>query len=240
MPEPVRLAKRVVELTNCSRQEAEQYIQGGWVLVDGQVVDEPQFPVSGQEVQLDPEAKLAPTEPATILLHKPADFDSLAGKNPAAKLIRAETRSEQDATGMRTLRRHFVRLTPVMPLEREASGLLVCTQDPRLLRRMREDANKIEQEFIVEVAGEIAPYGLRRLAHGLSYNGRNLPPIKVSWQNEIRLRFALKGVQDGQLKSMCNDVGLTVVAMKRIRIGRIPLAKMPAGEWRYLPSDERF
>jgi 23S rRNA pseudouridine2604 synthase len=105
---------------------------------------------------------------------------------------------------------------------------------------MREEATRLEQEFIVEVAGEIVPYGLRRLEHGLSFNGRALPPIKVSWQNEIRLRFALKGVQDGQLQSMCADVGLQVVAMRRIRIGRVPLAKMPAGQWRYLPTNEKL
>jgi len=37
---------------------------------------------------------------------------------------------------------------------------------------------------------EIAPYGLQRLSHGLGYGGRALPPCKVSWQSEIRLRFA--------------------------------------------------
>jgi 23S rRNA pseudouridine2604 synthase len=65
---------------------------------------------------------------------------------------------------------------------------------------------------VVEVSGEIAPYGLRKLNHGLHYNGRALPPCKVSWQNEIRLRFALKGVQGGQLRDMCAQVGLEVVA----------------------------
>ena len=74
----------------------------------------------------------------------------------------------------------------------------------------------------------------------MSFNGRGLPACKVSWQNETRLRFALKGVQAGQIASMCADVGLDVVTMKRIRIGRIPLAKMLVGEWRYLPADERF
>ena len=114
------------------------------------------------------------------------------------------------------------------------------TQDGRLVRRMREEAERIEQEFVVEVSGDIAPYGLRPLSHGLSFNGRALPPAKVSWQNETRLRFALKGVQDGQIASMCADVGLAVVSMKRLRIGRIPLAKMPPGEWRYLPANERL
>ena len=239
-PDSIRLAKRVIELTGCSRLQSEQYIEGGWVRVDGQLVDEPQFMVAQQRVEIDPQAILAPTEPTTLLLHKPTGFDSVAGKNPAEPLLSPDTRWPGDNTGIRHLRRHFGRLTAILPLENAASGLLVFTQDGRLLQRMRDEAERIEQEFIVEVAGEIAPYGLRPLSHGLNFNGRTLPPAKVSWQNETRLRFALKGVQDGQIASMCADVGLTVVALKRIRIGRVPLAKMPVGEWRYLPTDERL
>ena len=240
MPEPIRLAKRVAELLSCSRQEAEQYILGGWVRVDGEVVEEPQFKVLGQQVELDEGAQLSPAEPATLVLHKPALFDSQDGGNPAVRLLGADSRWQGDDTGTRALKRHMHNLAAIMPLERDASGLLVLTQDPRLLRRMREDANKLEQEFIVEVQGEILPYGLRRLEHGLAFNGRNLPPCKASWQSENKLRFAIKGVQPGQLVSMCGDVGLEVIAMKRIRIGRVPLAKMPSGEWRYLATDARL
>jgi 23S rRNA pseudouridine2604 synthase len=236
MSEPVRLAKRLVEILGCSRLEADQYIQGGWVLVDGEVVDEPQFKVDRQAVELAPGATLAPSEPATLLLHKPEGVDS----ERAAGLLAVERRWADDASGVRRLRRHLLRQTPVMPLESAASGLLVLTQDPRLLRRMREDATRLEQEFNVEVAGEIAPYGLRRLAHGLAYQGRTLPPGKVSWQNETRLRFALKDVRAGQIAAVCAEVGLDVVSIKRIRIGRVPLAKMPVGEWRYLPASERL
>ena len=107
-------------------------------------------------------------------------------------------------------------------------------------RRLTEDGDEIEQEYIVEVSGNMAPWGLARLNHGLHYNGRALPRCKVSWQNEIRLRFALKGVQGGQLRDMCAQVGLAVVAIRRIRIGKVPLAKMPVGMWRYLPVGERF
>ena len=63
MPEPVRLAKRVAELAGCSRREADQYIQGGWVTVDGEVVDAPQHPITTQRVEIDPEADLSDAEP---------------------------------------------------------------------------------------------------------------------------------------------------------------------------------
>lgn len=237
---PIRLARRVAVLTRCSRNEADQYIKGGWVTVDGEVVEDPARQVTDETVELDPAAVLAAVEPATILLHKPTGYDTISGPNPAAALVQPENRWAGDASGERMLQRHFNRLTPLMPLDADASGLMVLTQDGRVWRRLSEDRDDIEQEFIVEVAGNIAPYGLTRLSHGLSYGGRPLPPCKVSWQNEIRLRFAIKGVQGGQLRDMCAQVGLEVVAIRRIRIGRVPLAKMPAGAWRYLPVGERF
>lgn len=240
MSYPVRLAKRVAELARCSRAEAEQYIRNGWVSVAGRVVEDPAFRVSGEEVTLDPAARPAAVEPATILLHKPAGYDAISGSRPAAELVSAETRWPDDPSGVRMLERHFHRLTPLVPLDAEASGLVVLTQDGRVWRRLTEDGDEIEQEYVVEVSGDIAPYGLRKLNHGLHYNGRPLPPCKVSWQNEVRLRFALKGVQGGQLRDMCAQVGLDVVSIRRLRIGKVPLAKMPVGTWRYLPPGERF
>lgn len=240
MPDPIRLAKHVADLARCSRLEAERYIKGGWVSVDGRVIEDPAHPVTTQTVSIDPAAQLETVEPATILLHKPVGYDTISGRKAAAALVQPETRWAEDPSGVRLLDRHFHRLTPLVPLDAEASGLMVLTQDGRVWRRLTEDGDEIEQEFVVEVSGDIAPYGLRKLNHGLHYNGRALPPCKVSWQNEIRLRFALKGVQGGQLRDMCKQVGLDVVAIRRLRIGKVSLAKMPVGAWRYLPVGERF
>jgi len=240
MSDPIRLAKHVSELARCSRIEAEQYIKGGWVSVNGRVIEDPAHPVSTETVTIDPAAQLEAVEPATILLHKPVGYDTISGRKAAAGLVQPETRWDEDPSGVRLLERHFHRLTPLVPLDAEASGLMVLTQDGRVWRRLTEDGDEIEQEFLVEVSGDIGPYGLRKLNHGLHYNGRALPPCKVSWQNEIRLRFALKGVQGGQLRDMCKQVGLDVVAIRRLRIGKVPLAKMPVGAWRYLPVGERF
>jgi 23S rRNA pseudouridine2604 synthase len=234
--EPIRLSKQVSELVRCSRAEAEQYVRGGWVTVDGVVVEEPQTVITTQLVEVDPNAQLEATEPATMLLHKPVGIAFEA--TPA--LVTPETRAEGDITGIRVLQRHFQRLTPLMPLDTDASGLVVLSQDGRVWRRLTEDFDSIEQEYVVEISGTTGPYTLSRLSRGLSYNGRVLPPCKVSWQNEVRLRFAIKAVEPGQLRYMCAQVGLDVIAIKRLRIGRVSLSKMPAPEWRYLPVSERF
>jgi 23S rRNA pseudouridine2604 synthase len=236
MSAPTRLDKYVAAMLPCSRSEAQQYIEGGWVSVDGVVVEEPQAAVTTQQVTLAADAQLGAVEPATLLLHKPAGLDLDA----ALALVRPDTRSALDMAKVRVLKRHFLRLNAPMPLEDAASGLLVLSQDGRVLRRLTEDASSIEQEFVVEVRGELRPYGMLRLAHGLVYRQRSLPPCKVSWQNEDRLRFAIKHVQPGQLQHMCAEVGLEAISLRRLRVGRIPLGKLAAGEWRYLPGGERF
>ncbi|HMA07092.1 MAG TPA: RNA pseudouridine synthase [Ramlibacter sp.] len=237
MSEPVRLAKRVAAMLPCSRREAELYIEGGWVRVDGVVIEEPQHRVTADErVELDPGATLAALEPVTLLLHKPADVSADA----ALRLLVPATRAADDPSGIRSVRRHFAQLAPLLPLPDPASGLAVFSQDPRIVRKLTEDAATIEQELIAQVEGQIRPDGLALLGHGLVFEGKPLPPIKVSWQNETRLRFALKGIAPALVPGMCEQVGLRVVALKRIRIGRLPMAGLPPGQWRYLQPGERF
>ena len=241
MTESIRLSKRLAELVPCSRREAEQYIEGGWVLVDGQVIEEQGFRVLPQQrVELKPQAVLAAVEPVTILFHKPAGLDLEGEVNTVQKLVTLDNRSAEDRSGIAFLKRHVVGQSVCVPLDKVASGLLVLTQDWRIARKLINDIAKVEQEYIVEVAGDLAPDGLKLLNHGLVLNGRPLLPAKVSWQNENRLRFALKAPQLDQIARMCKMVGLKVLSIKRIRIGRIPMSSLQVGQWRYLLPYEKF
>ena len=254
-PGHIRLAKRVAEQLACSRSMAEQFIEGGFVRVDGQVVELPGARVRpDQAVMVEKDASLLELTPVTLLLHKPPGYEAGLGLEAGAAahgsrsqgapsaltLLGAQSHLPEDAADIRVLLRHFKQLECFTPLPTPASGLVVYTQDKRIARKLQEDIETLEQECIVEVAGQIADNGLKKLCHGLSFNGRPLPPIKVSWQNETRLRFALKGIRPGQIPAMCEAVGLKVVALKRIRIGRVPLAKVPEGQWRYLQGWEKF
>ncbi|MCK5919942.1 MAG: hypothetical protein KAG66_03320, partial [Methylococcales bacterium] len=67
-----------------------------------------------------------------------------------------------------------------------------------------------------------------------------LKPAQVSWQNEDQLRFVLHEGKKRQIRRMCELVGLNVVGLKRIRIGKIMLGNLPSGQWRYLCDDEQF
>src|SRR5690606_16540707 len=118
--------------------------------------------------------------------------------------------------------------------------LLVFSQSHAVVRLFKEKGATLEQEYLVEVTGTLDEKGLKRLAFGLSYKGVTLPPCKVSWQSETRLRFAIKAVQPGQLRTMCEGVGLQVLGSRRLRVGRTGLGKLPVGQWRYLGSNEKL
>ena len=232
-----RLAKRLAEMVPCSRSEAERYIEGGWVKVDGVVVEEPQFRVLNQTIVLSKDATLLGSNAVTILLHKPA------GREPVPADLTLGNQSPDDRSGIRPLKKHFVSAELITPLATTTSGLVVFTDDWRVARKLREDANVMEHEVLVEVSGSMKPGGLERLNridHGFTFNGVLLPPAKVSWQSEARLRFALKGERAGQVAYFCESVGLTVEAMKRIRIGRVPLSGLQPGQGRFLLPHERF
>ena len=244
MTEPIRLAKRLAEMLACSRRQAELYIEGGWVRVDGEVVETPNVKVQDQSIELDADARLEPTLPVTLLLHKPPGFDWDDGRQPARALLLSASRWSGDRSSNRWLKRHLLEQVCVTPLEPGASGLLVFTQDWRIRRKLQEDAARVEHELIVDVAGDVTESALRQLNRAPVVDGRAMVPAKVSISRQVDavtgLRFAVKGSRPGQIAQMCAATGLSVLGMKQIRVGRIALAALPSRHWRYLLPYERF
>ncbi|RTL42883.1 MAG: pseudouridine synthase [Rhodocyclaceae bacterium] len=240
----IRLSKRMTELGLCSRREADEYIEKGWVRVDGRVVSELGSRVKpGQKVELDRRGQTAQDSRVTILLNKPVGYVSGQaedGYEPASVLITAENRWAEDPSENRYLRTHHRGLAPAGRLDIDSIGLLVFTQDGRIARALIGDDSSIEKEYHVRVEGSLTDEGLKLLNHGLSLDGEALRPAKVSWLNEDQLRFVLREGKKRQIRRMCELVGLKVVGLKRVRIGRVMLGNLPPGQWRYLGQDELF
>jgi len=240
MSDSLRLSKRLSSQINCSRGEAIKYIESGYVTVDGAVIEEPGYHVDAeQQIMLLPNAKIEATDAVTILLHKPSGYDIETNPEAAMLLITPENHAQDDRSPNRFIKKHLKDLTLTEPLGSQTSGLVVLTQDWRIARKLIDDAKKIEQEYIVEVSGELLAGGLEQLNLGVMIKDKPTP-AKVSWQSENKLRFAFKGIPRGHIPKMCSKVGLTVLAMKRIRIGRVPMATLQIGQWRYLLAHEQF
>ncbi len=236
--EPIRLAKHLASAHNLSRAQAEQYIEGGYVRVNGVVIETPQHRVKAdgsERIELDSQAKLIPSVPMTILWHKPSGTLSEGMSGKVCEGITLASRASIDRSGIRLLQRHLKEQICVTPLETGASGLVVFTQDFPIKRKLIQDGALVENEVIVDIAGEVSEQQLRGLSR---------PPMKVAISKQTEkitgLRFAIKGYAPGSIAAQCQHVGLAIEAMKRIRVGRIPLAGLEVGQWRFLMGYERF
>ena len=237
-PEGERLAKRVALMVPCSRREAEQYIEGGWVKVNGKVVEEPQHRVSAQAITIDPNASLINLTPVTLVLNKPP------GLEDARSLLTLANHYTRDDSGIKALKRHFTGLESSVPLENGASGLVVFTQDWRTQRKLTEDIGQMEHELMVEVTGELEPDALKPIHRALHDDRLALPVAKVSINSTTpersRLRFAVKGAHPGFAAYLCDLAKLDLLAMRRVRLGRVAIGDLPVGQWRYMANHERF
>jgi len=247
--ESIRLAKRLAEQEQCSRREAELHIEAGNVQVDGKVVQVPETRVrADQVVTLRQGAKPEAIPPVTILMNKPSGYTqgmAYGHVRSAHSLLSEASKAELDTPMPQlVLAQHFRNLESFLSIPLPASGLIVYTQDKRVVRKLQEEGMWLEQEIIVGVEGKADEGGVELLQEGLPIPGgnghRRMPPCHVSWQNENHLRFALKGIAPEEIERMCAAIGLTVTSMRRLRIGRVSLAKVPEGQWRYLMPWERF
>jgi 23S rRNA pseudouridine2604 synthase len=242
--EKIRLSKFLSHQGLCSRREADEYIEHGWVWVDGKRVTELGTKIHpGQDIKLDEAARAQQTSRLTILLNKPVGYVSgqpEPGYQPAIQLVTQKSRFDGDETPQLFRASHLKGMAPAGRLDIDSSGLLVFTQDGRIAKQLVGPESEIEKEYLVRVMGTVSRHALGLLNHGLSLDGEELKPAKVTWQNRDQLRFILREGKKRQIRRMCELVGLKVTGLKRIRIGKVSLGNLPMAEWRYLGTKERF
>ena len=246
-PEGVRVSKLITERGLASRREADDWIDAGWVRVGGKLVVLGQRVASDAAIDIDPRARVEQARLVTVLVHKPIGYVSGQaedGHEPAIVLVTPANRWPQDSSRIEFRGAHLRHLAPAGRLDIDSTGLLVFTQDGRVAKRLIGDETRVEKEYLVRVAcadpGGLPNEQLERLRHGLVLDEVALRPARVSWQNEDQLRFVLREGRKRQIRRMCEQVGLQVLGLKRVRIGSVSLGPLPAGQWRFLRDDETF
>lgn len=248
----VRLNKRMAELGLCSRREADDWIARGWVRVNGApaVMGQPVAPDA--RIEIDRQAEQQQRQQVTILINKPVGYVSGQaedGHEPAVVLVQPQNRWRECNSRMRWGHEQLRGLAPAGRLDIDSIGLLVLTQDGRVARQLIGEDSEIEKEYLVRVSygpetvdvqSVFPPEKLALLNHGLSLDGQALRPATVAWQNPEQLRFVLREGKKRQIRRMCEQVGLFVTGLKRVRIGQVNLGHLPVGQWRYLAPHERF
>lgn len=252
VPGAVRINKRLADMGLCSRREADEWVDKGWVRVNGELAVMGQNVVAADRITVEREARDRQDQQVTILIHKPMGYVSGQaedGHEPAVVLVTPQNHWNQDTSRTRFNFAQLKGLAPCGRLDIDSVGLLVMTQDGRVARQIIGEDSEMDKEYLVrvtygdrdiDVQSVFPAEQLARLCHGLSLDGEELKPAKVDWQNPEQLRFVLTEGKKRQIRRMCELVGLRVVGLKRIRIGRVTLGNLPVGQWRYLGAHENF
>ena len=232
---PQRVSKILAMRDLCSRREAEALIDTGEVSVNGEVV------VLGTKA--DPASEVRVTGPVlrrhqskrTTVLNKPGGYVSnlpADGEVEASALLRLS-----DETGDVVDR---PRLSVCGRLDKHSRGLLVLTEDGTLARDIIA-GDSVAKTYLVEVARAVTREDLRRLNGPLDFGADedvSLKPIRVRRLAPALLEFVLREGKNRQIRRVCDEIGLHVVDLLRVRMGKSDLGSLPEGSWRTMSKLE--
>lgn len=236
--EPVRVNKWLAQAGVCSRREAEELIEAGAVLIDGERVSDVGRKISaGQTLVLNDRAELGLGAQVSVMIHKPVGVVSAQpdpGQTPAARLLTSERQAGSGAVPSSR-----ASLPPLGRLDQDSRGLLLLSEDGVLAKAIIGPESEIDKEYVVTVTGKVTRDRVQKLRHGLELDGRKLKPAKITLQDTQVLRFVLNEGRNRQIRRMCELVELEVTDLIRVRVGPLQLGDLPEGKWRHLTAQER-
>lgn len=222
----MRIQKYMSERGLASRREAERLIKRGLVSVNGVVVREMgvQIDPAKDTVEVLPFAKKEIAAKKTIILYKPRGI--------ASSRIRAEGKSVYD------LFPKFSDLDIVGRLDKASEGLLMLSDDGVIAKAVTGAAHVVEKEYEVVVREDVNAGRLKMLEPGIELEDGMTLPAKTQFINKHVFRIILREGRKHQIRRMCEFLHLTVIALKRLRIGPIVLGNLKPGEFRTLTPQE--
>jgi len=221
-------------LSSCgigSRRTMEEWILAGRITVNGQTAR------LGDKADLDRDCVEVDGVPVSsrsnrlyLMLNKPRGYVTTLSDEQGRKTV-AEL-----VTGCGR------RVWPVGRLDMDSEGLLILTDDGELTQRLIHPSHEVEKEYLVWVVGDVKK-GLPILSGPMELDGDRLAPAQVrrgrTSGGVTQLSVTIHQGKNRQVRRMCAQAGLTVLRLKRIREGKLPLDRsLQPGQWRMLTEGE--
>jgi 23S rRNA pseudouridine2605 synthase len=232
----IRINKYLAEAGIASRRAADDLIARGAVTIDG-VKAKPgdRVDASASDVRVHGKrVRAAGTAHVTIALNKPAGVITTMhderGRRCVGDLIRLELRpsatsGRSRATSGRSSRRMF----PIGRLDAQTTGLLLCTSDGELGRRLSHPSFEVPRRYRVTVNATPSEAALRALC---------AERVRPRADGAVQFEMTLARGQNREIRRACAQHGLRVSALERIAYGPIELGSLRQGESRRLSERE--
>ena len=222
-----RINQYIASCGICSRREADRLIDAGRVFVNGTAATAGMRIRDTDEVTVDGKLLVGAQNKVVAAYYKPVGVTC--------------TRSDRHAD--RTLEEAFsfpVRLTYAGRLDRDSEGLLLMTNDGKLIDAMMKGSAGHEKEYIVRVKSRISDADLEHFRKGVRLKELDVTtrPCKVERLGDYTFRIILTQGLNRQIRRMCKAVGNEVKKLKRVRVLTIELGALKPGEQRIISGDE--
>ena len=233
----LRLNKAIAMAGVCSRRKADELIQKGAVRVNGKVITElglrisqysDEISVEGKKINLPAQMQEANVY---IMLHKPIQVVSTAHDPEGRKTVLDILPAQMSKA----------RVYPVGRLDYFSEGLLLLTNDGELTHRLTHPSYHIPKYYEVLVREEPTKEMLASMQKGMKLeDGTVLASVdaKVDEQNSRLLLLVLHQGINRQIRRMCQELGLTILTLRRVAIGEIHLGGLAKGSARNLTLPE--
>lgn len=226
-----RVQKIIAQAGICSRRAAETYITAGRVTIDGRKAHiGDQADPKKQRVCVDGKPILKKEAKVYLMLHKPRGF---------VTTMRDE-RGRRDVSAL--VKDCGARVFPVGRLDHDSEGLLLMTNDGDLAYRLTHPRHEMDKTYQVSVRGDLKR--VPDLAQPMEIDGYVIQPARVFMlrqeeENRAILQIVIHEGRNRQIRKMCEQCGLTVLRLKREKIGKLELdPSLPVGKWRELTLKE--
>ncbi len=226
-----RLHKIIAASGLMSRRQAEEMIRQGRVSVDGRVARLGESAEAGKvEIRVNGRVLGTLNSLVTVMLNKPVGYictmNDPAGRPLVTDLLPSE----------------LGRLYPVGRLDFNTEGLLLLTNDGALAQHLMHPRHHVSKTYLVKVRGRLDGHKRAALESGVVLDDGPTCPAQVTALrtsgHNCWFELTLHEGRNRQVRRMCEAVGLTVVRLKRIAVGKLTLGELPRGAWRKLTPGE--
>ena len=226
-----RLQKLISACGLASRRTAEAWITAGRVTVNGARAGlGDRADLERDRVEVDGVPLRPRREHTYLMLHKPRSYVTTLS----------------DEKGRRTVADLVAgcgaRVWPVGRLDLDSEGLLLLTDDGELTNLLLHPRHKVEKEYLVWVTGNVEK-AIPLLSSPMELDGEAVAPAQVrrgrTTGGVSQLSVTIRQGKNRQVRRMCAQAGLTVLRLKRVREGALPLDRsLRPGQWRPLTPEE--
>lgn len=223
----IRLQKYLADHGVASRRKCEEFIQKGFVKVNGKVVTE-------MGIKIDPEVDVIETGSAIKLVK--AQFVYYAFHKPTGYVC-SVTGPEKPKI-MELLTDIKERIFPIGRLDKLSAGLLLLTNDGSFAYKMSHPKFEKEKEYVVKVREKVTDIALQKIMQPIFIHGKKTEPAKAKIMAPHMFSIILKEGRNRQIRRLCEKQDLHIEKLKRIRIGRILLGDLDSGKYRKLTPQE--